>query len=137
MPLWQHTHLYFTVNISFFYVAGDLAGHPGTPTFVCTPGENIELDALCDGVRDCTNGDDENSTLCESMSTNKTYYFLVAHLWRVILPCGEGKYQVFEQTSVWGEEFNKSNSSYNARMRPNKAQCSFMRAITSHEGIEF
>lgn len=69
--------IYFTVNISFFYVAGDLAGRPGTPTFVCTPGENIELDALCDGVRDCTNGDDENSTLCESMSTNKTYYFLV------------------------------------------------------------
>lgn len=62
--------LYFTVNISFFYVAGDSAGRPGIPTFVCTPGVNIELEALCNGVGDCANGDDETTTLCESMSTN-------------------------------------------------------------------
>ena len=34
--------------------------------FVCTPGVNIPLDQLCDGVNDCANGDDETNTLCES-----------------------------------------------------------------------
>ena len=34
--------------------------------FVCTPGVNIPLTALCDGNADCANGDDETTTLCES-----------------------------------------------------------------------
>ena len=34
--------------------------------FVCTPGLNIPLIQLCDGVNNCGNGDDETTTLCES-----------------------------------------------------------------------
>ena len=34
--------------------------------FACTFGENVDLDALCDGNQDCTGGDDETTTLCES-----------------------------------------------------------------------
>jgi len=34
--------------------------------FSCTFGEEVDLDALCDGNQDCTGGDDETTTLCES-----------------------------------------------------------------------
>ena len=34
--------------------------------FVCTSGENVNLTALCDGVRNCGGGDDETTPLCES-----------------------------------------------------------------------
>lgn len=44
---------------------GSLSG-VGSPVFVCTPGMTITLDRLCDGNADCTNGDDETTTLCES-----------------------------------------------------------------------
>lgn len=47
-----------------------IAGSPGRPeesVFVCTPGEEIPISALCDGNMDCkVNGDDETTTLCES-----------------------------------------------------------------------
>ena len=45
-------------------------GLPGGPMFVCTPGENIGMEMLCDGNRDCDNGNDETTSLCES----KTFY---------------------------------------------------------------
>ena len=34
--------------------------------FFCSPGEPVPLTALCDGNQDCTGGDDETTTLCES-----------------------------------------------------------------------
>ena len=47
-----------------------IAGNPQRPeesVFVCTPGEEVPISALCDGNMDCTvNGDDETTTLCES-----------------------------------------------------------------------
>ena len=35
--------------------------------FVCTTGETVSLNALCDGTADCSNGNDERSPICESM----------------------------------------------------------------------
>lgn len=34
--------------------------------FACTSGEDVNLDQLCDGNRDCGGGDDETTPLCES-----------------------------------------------------------------------
>ena len=50
--------------------------------FVCTPGENIDVSQLCDGNRDCQNGDDETTTLCESESV---YYMVVGHHYHLYL----------------------------------------------------
>ena len=36
------------------------------PVFTCSPGENVLLEKLCDGVRDCAGGNDEVTPLCES-----------------------------------------------------------------------
>ena len=38
----------------------------GFDVFECTSGENVLLDQLCDGNRDCGGGDDETTPLCES-----------------------------------------------------------------------
>jgi len=38
----------------------------GEQAFFCSPGEPVPLTALCDGNQDCTGGDDETTTLCES-----------------------------------------------------------------------
>lgn len=37
------------------------------PAFVCSAGEFIELEELCDGIAHCSGGDDETTPLCESM----------------------------------------------------------------------
>ena len=44
---------------------GNRAG-TGFPVFECTSGENVLLQELCDGVNDCSAGDDEVTPLCES-----------------------------------------------------------------------
>ena len=44
---------------------GDRAG-TGFPVFECTPGENVLLSQLCDGIAHCGAGDDEVTPLCES-----------------------------------------------------------------------
>ncbi len=36
------------------------------PAFVCGAGIVVELDQLCDGIKDCGCGDDESTALCES-----------------------------------------------------------------------
>ena len=51
-----------------------IAGNPQRPeesVFVCTPGEEVPISALCDGNMDCkVNGDDETTTLCESKANS-------------------------------------------------------------------
>ena len=51
-----------------------LTGIDDRPTdseFVCTPGNNIPVTALCDGFNDCGNGNDETTVLCESEHSSK------------------------------------------------------------------
>ena len=38
----------------------------GFPVFLCTRGRIVKLNKLCNGVKDCHNGDDEINMLCES-----------------------------------------------------------------------
>ena len=53
---------------------GIRAGTQGTPVFECTLGENVGLDQLCDGNRDCGAGDDEITPLCESIRPRHSSY---------------------------------------------------------------
>ena len=34
--------------------------------FMCVTGESVALSALCDGIADCSHGNDETSPICES-----------------------------------------------------------------------
>ena len=49
--------------------------------FACSPGILIDVLQLCDGNEDCTGGDDETTTLCESESV---YYMVVGHHYRCV-----------------------------------------------------
>ena len=33
---------------------------------MCATGESVSLNVLCDGIADCSNGNDETSPICES-----------------------------------------------------------------------
>ena len=50
--------------------------------FACSPGILIDVLQLCDGNEDCTGGDDETTTLCESESV---YYMVVGHHYHLYL----------------------------------------------------
>ena len=37
--------------------------------YLCTNGDNVTFEKLCDGISDCEDGDDETTLLCESIAT--------------------------------------------------------------------
>lgn len=48
------------------YIGDGLLSGILTSSFVCSPGEIVFLDSICDGIADCSDGSDETTTLCES-----------------------------------------------------------------------
>lgn len=48
--------------------------------FVCTQGEIVGMAMLCDGNRDCSNGDDETTSLCESKTFYNSYCIDNSHI---------------------------------------------------------
>ena len=65
-------HAVFVSSLSLhhtIYLHAHVCMHINTDTgmFVCTPEvQSIPIALLCDGDRNCDNGDDETTTLCES-----------------------------------------------------------------------
>ena len=52
------------------FTAGNTENQEGMEesVFVCKPGNEVSISALCDGINDCGFGNDETTALCESQS---------------------------------------------------------------------
>ena len=62
--------------INYVVVGGGIQSGIGIDSFVCTVGEIVTLDQLCDGNRDCFSGADETTPLCESKTCVHAYIYI-------------------------------------------------------------